>query len=398
MNKNIFLIIYLAALTAFAPFSTDIYLASMPIIQQNFHTSASIVQLTLSLFFISFALTQLFWGPLSDRIGRKSVVLIGLVIFIIASFLCALSHTIVLLIIARVIQGIGACAGIVMALAMVRDFFLDSGYMPIVIGRMMAVAMIAPMIAPIIGSNMLVYFGWQSNFYILAAYGIVLLFASCFIRESYPVEARKSLPVNKIMAAYFEQFSHRPFLLITLAISASFGTMFAFISSSSFIYIRVYHLQAHLFGYLFAISAFAIILGNMSIKYFKKYLGDQRTVILGVLFAVVPAVAMFIAIHLWPHSLWAVVIPCCFITYSYGMLFPILMTVALSRVLNYTGLASSLISTSRFMFAGIISFIMGTVISHSALPLAVVFILLSLVAATLLCCDTLFFKVKSEAE
>ena len=119
-TNKILLIIYVAALTAFGAFSTDIYLSSMPIIQREFSTSSASVQLTLSLFFVSFAFMQLFWGPLSDRIGRKSVILISTMIFILGSQLCAHSTNISQLIMSRVIQSIGASAGMIMSIAIVK--------------------------------------------------------------------------------------------------------------------------------------------------------------------------------------------------------------------------------------------------------------------------------------
>ena len=237
-HKKTIMVIYLAALAAFPPFSTDIYLASMPIIQQNFHVSGLLVQWTLSLFFIGFAVAQLFWGPLSDQLGRKPVIFIGLIIYFVASIMCAWSHTIYFLIIARLIQAIGACSGVVMALAIVKDNFSERRQMSKILSIILSVMVIAPMIAPILGSFLLVHINWQANFYFLASYALLLIIATVFFAESYLPKQRKVLVMNKLLEAYRQQICHLPFLLVTFATATNFSVMFAFIAASPFVYIK----------------------------------------------------------------------------------------------------------------------------------------------------------------
>ncbi len=379
--KNIPLLIYLAALGAFAPFSTDIYLASMPTIQRVFNTSAANVQLTLSLFFISFAVLQLVWGPLSDRIGRKAVIFIGVTIFVLGSLLCAHSHNISSLIIARIIQAIGACSGIVIAMAMVKDNFSDQMEMTKILSVMMSIAILAPIVAPIIGSYMLVRINWQANFYFLAIYGVVLILGAFFIKESYPKAIRKPLPINKLFHAYVEQIKFVPFLLATIAVSTNFSVMFAFISSSAFIYIKIYHLAAYLFGYFFAFNAASLILASFSLHRLKNKLSDSQVISLAICISLLSAVVMFIAICFYPHSIWSIVLPSFIVTYGVGLLYPQLTSQALKHVVAYTGLASSLVGSARFILAAIIGFLMGIVITDSALPLAVVMLTLNILTA-----------------
>ena len=380
-KKNIVLVIYLAALSTLASFSTDIYLASMPTIKHIFNTSSANVQLTLSLFFVGFALTQLFWGPLSDRIGRKPVVFIGISIFIIGSLLCAYSSSITLLIISRIIQAIGACSGIVITMAIVKDSFPDVKQMATVLSIMMSTTIIAPMIAPIIGSYLLVHINWESNFYFLAIYGVILILCTFFIDESYPKLIREHLPTNKLLNAYLDKIKFIPFLLVTLAASTNFSVLFAFISSSSFIYIKIYHLPAQLFGYFFAINSVALILGTLSINILRNIFSDSRIILIATLTSLIGAIVMIIAIYLYPKSIWSVVIPSFVVTYGIGILLPELTTHALKNVVIHTGLASSLVGTFRFVLAAIVGFIMGIIITHSALPLAFSMLLLNILTA-----------------
>lgn len=271
-------VFYLAALSAFAPFSTDIYLASMPTIQALFNTTTANVQLTLSLFFVTFALVQLGWGPLSDRVGRRPVIFMAVSIFVLASLWCANSQTISSLISARILQAIGACCGMVLALSIVKDRFQQQDEMARALSRVMSVLVVAPMVAPIIGSYLLAHFGWTSNFYFLAIYGTLLIIGACFIPESHPKVARTPLPLRALLHAYRDQWACKPFFLATLAVSTNFSGLFAFISSSPFVYIKLYNLPARWFGYLFAFNAVALIIGNLSLPRLKTALKPAMVV------------------------------------------------------------------------------------------------------------------------
>lgn len=164
---NPFFILYLAILIAFAPFSTTMYLAAMQILKADFHVSTLAVQLTLAVFFIGYPIGQLFWGPVSDRIGRKPAILIGSLFYVLASILCALAWNIEVLVLGRFLQALGAAAGVVNALAIVRDRFVQREQMLRVLTLMTAIMTIAPLVSPMIGSELLVYFHWQANFWFL---------------------------------------------------------------------------------------------------------------------------------------------------------------------------------------------------------------------------------------
>lgn len=372
------LIAFLATLSAFAPFSTDIYLASMPTIKQSFNTSAGQVQLTLSLYFISYALGQLAWGPISDKVGRKPALFIGLIIFLAGSLLSAFSTSINMLIISRVIQGIGACAGIVTAMAMVKDIFLDHTEMVKILSTMTSIMLLAPIIAPIIGGYLLVHFNWQSNFYFLTAYGVALFIANCFVKESHPKATRKPLAISKLYHTYLTQLLHKPFLLNTLAVSTNFCMLFSFIASASFIYIGIYHIPTEQFGYFFAFNAIALIIGSTSTKFLQNQLKIKTLINLGLGTAFIGTLAMLICIPIFAKSPWGLAAPLFIGAYGIGMLFPLLMSEALKHVVDYTGIASSLLGAIRFVLAAGVGLLMGTLIKQSALPLAITMLVLFL--------------------
>jgi DHA1 family bicyclomycin/chloramphenicol resistance-like MFS transporter len=386
--------LYLAALGAFAPFSTDIYLASMPTIQQVFSTTAANVQLTLSLFFISFAIMQLVWGPLSDRIGRKPVTIIGLAIYIIGSLFCAFSHNISMLLIARIIQAAGACTGTVMSIAIIKDTYTDHKEMTKVLGIVMSIMVIAPVIAPIIGSYLLVSFNWEANFYFLAIYGALLMCGIPFLKESHPKSIRKFLPASKLIHAYQVQLFNFPFILAVFALATNFGILFAFISASPFIYIKIYHLSPHMFGYYYAFNAAAIIIGSFIMRRINHIFTSQKIIFAMIILVFIAAISMLVATLFNHTSIWCVVVPAFIMTLSFGFAFPELTAHALKNVVEFTGIASSLLGSIRFILAGIIGFIMGLIIKGSAIPLPIVGIALN--SITLGCMATYFRIYKNK--
>jgi DHA1 family bicyclomycin/chloramphenicol resistance-like MFS transporter len=386
------LILFLAALSALAAFSTDIYLASMPVIQRLFHTSVATMQLTLSLFFIGFAIMQLVWGPLSDRMGRKPILFIGLCIFTLGCLLSALSHNMTWLLIGRVIQAIGACSGIVAALSIIRDTFENAHDMAKALSSVAITMMIAPMIAPIIGSFLLAHINWEANFYFLAIGGIILLISTFFARESHPKQRRKPLPANQLLHAYWQQIKCRPFLLATIATSTNFAIMFSFISSSAFIYIKTYHLAPADFGYFFALNAVALILGSLFLRLRKGKTSDKKITAIAITCSLSGSIFLLITLQLFPASIWSVATPCFITTLGVGILFPEANTCALKNVVSFTGLASSLIGTTRFVLAAIVGYIMGLAATHSAMPLAISMLTLSVLTA---CFMWLYFHAQA---
>jgi DHA1 family bicyclomycin/chloramphenicol resistance-like MFS transporter len=356
--RKIGFVIFLACLSAFPPFSTDMYLSSMPVIQKTFHTSEWMVQLTLSVFFLVFAVLQLVWGPLSDRYGRKPIIYLGMGIYFIGSVLCSVATNIHILIIARAIQAAGACSGMVVSLAMVRDCF-KGPMMVKMLAIVSSVMMVAPMVAPVVGSFLLTAFSWQANFYFLAIYALLLLLMTPLIAETHPCEVRKPLPFKSILSAYMAQLFHWPFFVIVIAIAANFSTMFSFISSAAFIYMGTYHVSPRLFGFFFAFNASALILGNMSVHMLVARMRRVNISQLGLFLSLFGAAVMFVAERLFPGSLLSVALPMFISTYGIGLVTPTLTGLALEHVVAHTGLSASLIGVFRFSAAGVVASLMG---------------------------------------
>lgn len=363
----------------------------MPIISQQMDASHAEIQLTLSLFFIAFALMQLFWGPLSDRYGRKPIVLSGLVLFIISSVLAALSTTIHMLVWMRLLQAIGACSGAVMTLAITKDLFPEKKELTQVLRITITVVFIAPMIGPIIGSNLLEWFDWQANFYFLAIYGTALLFAACFIKESFPAKKRNPPPISTLLGSYWQQLKYPPFFLPMLAAGTNFSVMFSFIAASPFIYITIYHVPKQYFGYLFAINASGLIIATILARVLRKFnFNDKNILTLGLSIGMTGAVIMVITLSIWPNTLWSVAPPCFIATFGIGMLFAELNSLALHHSIQHTGITAALVGTGRYTVAGLASLLIGVIIHTSAMPLAFTMIGFIFITSA---CMFLFFRL-----
>lgn len=369
--KKIFFTLFLSGLGALAPFSTDVYLPAMPEMTRYFNTDFSTMQLTLSLFWVSFAFGQLAWGPLSDMFGRKKMIFIGVTVFIISSLACAFAQSIEFLIFTRIIQGLSACSGMVISMAIVKDSYKDEDEMGFVISRVWLIMTLAPMIAPTIGSFILLFFDWQANFYFLAFYGIVIFIVSFFIKESHPAYKREKLSLKPLANSYIEQLKCKPYLLAALALGCTSGTVACFVATSSMVYIDIYHVTPHFYGLLYAWNCAALILGNFFMPKVSRSLGEIKTIILACGISFLGLFASYIGLTLSPRSVVTLALTISIITLGLGILMPLITKMIFRHVVKYSGLASALFGSMRFFILGFTSTLISFFISKSAYPMII---------------------------
>jgi len=257
------LIIILGALTAFGPMSIDMYLPSLPALQQALATDAGSVQFTLASFFIGLTVGQVIYGPVSDRFGRKPPLYAGLLLYVLASIGCAFAPSIQSLIGLRFVQALGACAGMVIARAMVRDLF-DAQTSARVFSLLVLVMGVAPILAPLAGGYLLTALGWQAIFGALALFGLACLLAVAWglpeTRSS--AQATEPLRLGTALRGYAFLLKDRLFVGYALAGGVVFGGMFAYISGSPFVFIELHGVSPDSYGWLFGINAFGLILAS----------------------------------------------------------------------------------------------------------------------------------------
>jgi DHA1 family bicyclomycin/chloramphenicol resistance-like MFS transporter len=364
------LTILLALLTALGPLSTDMYLPSLPAIARVLGASAAEVQLTLSAYLFAYAVGQIVYGPLSDRHGRKPVLLAALSLFVLASLACALSPSIEWLIAARFVQALGGAGAIVLARAVVRDL-----YSGVRAGRelslMSAIMGIAPVVAPLLGGVLETVFGWQSSFFALTGWGLfafgaiwLLLPETLAIRTAEPVSVRGTVRI------FGGLLRDRGFAANLGLVTLSFAGVFAWISAASFVLQGIYGLDPMHFGLAFAVTGGGFFTGTILATRLLPRLGIERTMGVGAVALAVSGIAMVLALALRIEHVAGIVVPMAVHTCGLGLLMPQAVGGALNPFPDRAGAASSLIGFIQQTFAASVGAAIGVSLGSSAWPMA----------------------------
>ena len=276
-------IILLAASVTLPSLSIDSCLASLPVIASSLGVDAGAAVSILSLFLAGFAAGQLAFGPVSDRFGRRPALVFGCLLFSVASVGCALAPSLAVLTTWRFVQGIGAAAGSVIALAIVRDRFSGSAARAR-LSYISVVGTIAPIIAPTLGGLIAALQGWRSVFFWLAIAGAIVVSVLLLgLEESIPTRNPQALKPRHLLSNYWRVFSHKTCVIYLLIGGLSFGALFAYVSGSAFVFIDVFRVGPRIFGILFAVNACAIAIGALaSGRFGAKGVSTTRLVISGL--------------------------------------------------------------------------------------------------------------------
>jgi DHA1 family bicyclomycin/chloramphenicol resistance-like MFS transporter len=361
-GRLILYIVALGALVALGPFTIDLYLPAFPRVAAEFHAPDSEIQLTLTATTIGFGLGQLFVGPLSDRVGRRWPLLLATVLHVLASIAVALAPSVPLLIALRVVQGIGAAGGGVVAMAMVRDLF---GGQPLIrmLSRLALVSGLAPILAPVIGSQLLAVLDWRGVFWCLAAYGAVILVAAVFlIHETLPVELRHMAGHSTVRQRYRVLFHDRVFLGVLVIGGMTFSGVFTYLSASPFILQDGFHLSAQEFGLLFGINSLGLVISSQTASRIMRRVPPSRVLVFSLPMILLSAIALILDGAVFESvPLLAVAIPFFVLVASAGFTFPTVQVLALAGHGREAGTAASLLGAANFGLAGAISPIVGLI-------------------------------------
>jgi DHA1 family bicyclomycin/chloramphenicol resistance-like MFS transporter len=366
------MILIVGSLTAFGPLCIDMYLPALPQIGDDLHASASAVQLSLTACLIGLALGQIVVGPLSDRLGRRPPLFVGLGLFIVASAACALSPGILVLIGLRFVQGLGGSSGIVVAQAIVRDQYSGTAA-----ARFFSVLMLVtgagPILAPQIGAELLHLGSWRVMFATLAGAGAILLaIAVLRLPETLPSHRRNSGGLARVLATMREVATDRAFLVNALACAFGFGTVFAYIAGSSFALENVYGLSPQVFSLAFAFNALGLVGGSQVNARLVGRLGSVRLLSVGLVGLAVAGLTMLGLVLTSLDSL-AGVLACMFLVMtSLGFVGPNATALALNDFPDAAGSASALLGLMRFSLGAAVAPLVGLKGPRDVLPLAVV--------------------------
>jgi Bcr/CflA subfamily drug resistance transporter len=365
-RKRVLYIVLLGALTALGPFTIDLYLPAFPVLQEDFRTTEAAIQLTLAGTMIGFALGQLIVGPLSDKVGRRLPLLIVTALHVLASVAAALAPTLELLSVARVFMGAGAAAGGVVAAAIVRDLF-GGRRLVVMLSRLALVSGVAPVLAPLVGSALLLFMPWRGIFVVLGIYGsLMLVAAAVFIPETLPPARRHERGATTVWQRYKSVFSDRVFIGVLIIGGMTFSGLFSYLSSSSFLFQGLYDFDPQQYGLLFAANSLGVVLGVQAASRLAARYGPQWVLAWSTGVMVVAASVIILTDQLG-LGLWGTVIPLFFFMTGCGFTFPCVQVLALDRHGKAAGTAQSIIGATNFGVAGIISPLVGWLAAGSGI-------------------------------
>ncbi|MDR0507144.1 MAG: multidrug effflux MFS transporter [Dysgonamonadaceae bacterium] len=348
-NGKIYLLVTLSAMTAFAPLVTDMYLPALPALSGFFHTSASMVQMTISTSMLGIAVGQLFFGPISDKLGRRRPLFASFILYLLATIGCIFSSNVPTFIAFRLLQGLGAAGSIVLARSIAADRFSGKELLKF-LALIAAVQGIAPIAAPVAGGALLLVTDWKGIFVTLGLLGLSVMIVSFYLKESLPHHKRVKVPVISTVKFFVPVLKNRLLMLYIVLLSFSMAVMFAYIASSPFIFQEHYGISPLAYSSIFAINAIALTIGNLLSARLKNPHKTLKYSVIGLLiFSIITSITLVLNAEIY--------ICCVSLFFSLlftGATFPIATNLALDLEQKFRGTASAVLGTTTFLIGGIV--------------------------------------------
>ena len=372
--------VLLVAAASASILSTDLYTPSLPHLTGYFQTSAETVQLTMSLNLLGFGAAQLLYGPLSDYLGRRPVLLGGMVCFAVISLVCAFAYSIEFLIFARVLQGITACAEAVVGLAIIRDLYDDEDGVRVLAAYGMAVAL-APAVGPLIGGYIHVWLGWQANFVVVSGFVVVVAILMWrFLPETLAQEYRVGGRPFSLARDYIRLSIRRGFIGYALPIAFTFGALYAFITAAPFILIERLGVATQHYGLYYAALVLAYFFASLAANRIVGRFGVESLLRVSLVIGVVSGIATLAVVfaHETPGTLTAAI---SIGTFGLGFLFATAPVRALAASATQRGLSAALLGSLEMGVAALTALTVGFFHNGTAWPLALTFAGCNFIAA-----------------
>ncbi|HWK48065.1 MAG TPA: Bcr/CflA family multidrug efflux MFS transporter [Stellaceae bacterium] len=372
----------LAVLMTFGPMAIDMYLPALTSIAGVFHATQDQVQWSLSAFFLGFGIGQIVWGALSDWLGRRIPVMVGIALYGIGCVGCSLAPDIAHLAVWRFVQALGACAGPVLARAMVRDAF-GRDRAASVLSLMMLVMGIAPMVAPLVGGQILIYANWRTIFWVQAAFGIVALLGVMSLPETLARGERRELHIGHMAQAYLRLLTSRQYLGYALSSAMILGAMFAYISGSPFVYIEYFKVRPENYGFLFGVNIVAMIIVNTLNSQLVMRFGTDRMMRIGCVMSAVFGIALLAVAMTGFGGLFGIAATLFLFLGMNGMVGANGMAGAMSSFPYIAGSASALAGMLQFASGALAGSAVGALANGTPIPMAAVICGTSIAGAAL---------------
>lgn len=375
-------VLLLGALNAMGPLSIDMYLPALPALQRDFNAGASAAQLTLSACLVGLAAGQIVMGPLSDRFGRRKPLLFGIAGFAVVSLACAISPSIYLLALLRFMQGLTGSAGIVIARAIVRDL-----YSGVAAARFFSMLMLvtgtAPILAPIIGGQLLSFVSWKGIFVILGVVGVGLfLAATARFEETLPPSKRQTGGLSQMIHVFRGLLRDRVFVGYSLGGGIAYGTIFSYIAGSAFVLQDIYGLSAQQYSLVFAVNSIGLVTnGQINGRYLIGRVPMTSLMTIGILGLMLGSGLFLIAVATGA-GLWAILPALFLVPASMGMIIPNAMALGMSRHPETAGSAAALMGVLQYAFGAVLAPVVGAFGEDTAYPMAIIMIVAATIALT----------------
>jgi MFS transporter, DHA1 family, multidrug resistance protein len=370
-KKRLQLAILLGSLGILGPFTIDMYLPSFPTIVNEFHTTASLVQISLTSCLLGLGLGQLIIGPLSDVQGRRKPLLIFLGLYLLASLICAIAPNIYFFIGARLLQGFAAAGGLVISRAIVRDLY-SGRELTKFFALMVLVGNLGPIIAPIVGGGVLAFTDWTGVFLLLALVGLVLvLIVSLNLEETLPIEKRVPSNLSQTFTNFGSLMKDRQFMGYAFTQGFIVAGIFAYVSGIPFVYQNIYGVSPQQFSFLFGVNGIALIIGSQLVGRLTDIIPEKTFLKIGLMISNTAAGVLLLALLL-KAPLIVVAVPIFFLVMSIGIISTTSFALAIETQGHIAGSASALLGLLPFVLGSLTAPLVGIAGEYTAIPMGIV--------------------------
>lgn len=369
-------LVFLIALIGLGQLASDLYLPSLPVMKNSLFTTISLLQLTISFYFLGYSISQLFYGPMSDSLGRVFVLKLGLSIFLIGTLICLISPNITLMIVGRVIQGLGIGSVAVSTRAIARDIFSGKELVNALSYIGMATAII-PAIAPVLGGFIQVSMGWRANFILLAILGLILFtIVEFFISETN--RNLSTISIKQFVRSFLFLLTQKSFLTNLLCIVCSLGGIIAFNTTSPFLLQNLLGFSPFQYGTLMILIAGSFFVGNFLNQFLISKLNLETCIMIGVVINLFAAVLFLVLGLVLPPAVWSIVFPMCLYAIGTGIVLPCASAGAMMPFANMAGIAGALMGFAINLSSALVSAVIAKYSVTNQIPVATMITVLSL--------------------
>ena len=378
------IILILGLLSAIGPFSIDMYLPGFPAIAKSLHATIDQVAYSLSSFFLGVCLGQLICGPLLDRYGRRPVLIVGMVIYILASIGCTLSTSVNMLVAFRFIQALGGCVCMVAPGAVVRDVFPVQESARI-FSYLILILSVSPILAPTVGGFLTGNFHWSVVFWVLAGVAALVLFLVYrYLPESGHPDGSISLHPASMMRGYREVLRQKQFVIFAVAGSIAAASLFSYIAGSPFVFMNLYGVSEQHYGWIFSLIAAGLISASQVNNLLLKHRSSAQILRRVIPFQAIVGIALVVGTAMHALGLYSLIALLFLFLSCQGFTFPNASSLAMAPFDKGAGSASALLGAMQMAFGAFCSFLVGLFFNGTALPMVVIMAVCALIASLIL--------------